>query len=904
MSINGDDINSKRQRVSRACDLCRRKKVKCDGLIPVCSNCQQFSYLCTYKDTTKKVGDLSNVWGNCARRGPPKGYIEAIETRLNRMEALLGDVAASDTMFARAAAAELNTPLETPQGETINSRPVRRSSSKVDMNGHHHSSSWPSSTMGDREGHQRSSSSPGHRENELPPPTSLLLYDDPTASSSSKEKASRDPVGQLSMDESGQMRYIGKSSGLYMIPKLKPLQNGAIYIPRRSYQQRNESEMSVDRQRMLDPFELPPPDLSDHLIGLYFEHFYPFLPLLHKDKFLATINGAKGTPPVPPILLNAIYAVASRVSNDPRVRSDPSLAGTAGDIFFERARILLEAEHDVSKISTIQALLLMSSHQHGAMRSTRAWLYNGMAFRFASDIGLNRNCDEWNIPDDVKEERKRVFWCCFVIDRITSATYGRTFTIDEADCDISLPDVPDASAGLVNGSAVIDQFQHLVQIIKILGYIIQNTYYVKARESAFSQNMNGVINTLEKKLSTWLESLPPELQSQSNHATGISASVAKCQLHMFYHAAVVLLYRPMIPAAKQSIESPSWVRCSAAADAIVDIAQGMFETGKLRYVHNYLIYAIFTGAIIFVHNASSAMDREIVQDSKNRIHMIMKFLSVIERTWNTAARSSSILGGLLGVRDIDLEQRPPQYKAEDLTSQDESFALKSGPSTSFERHRGSPQQWLQRRQSLNGGELKEQGTTEQYGAKHPSDPSQRPPPGYDHPIEPNAAGYSFSPAPSQMGMGQSMDAGASTMDPFAAPGTVLGPSQTNYDPLATAFWGVPSSLDIEEWNSYLGSQGMQQQQQGNPDSQMQMYRQQPNNHATQPMGPGSHQPSVLQSKPGGVDNMTVLPPPPPKMPPAPANSSLFNYYNNDLSKGPGYQRQDNNNTNTSNMMYW
>lgn len=314
------------------------------------------------------------------QRGPPKGYIEAIETRLYRMEALLGEVAASDSVHARAAAAELNTPLETPQGETINSRPVRRTSSRADSNGPNQSASWSTPEV-QRENHfhRRSSSSPGQRENELPPPSSLLMFDEPSIRQSPKLKDStRDPVGQLSMDESGQMRYLGKSSGLYMIPKLKPLQNGAFYIPRRSYQQRNESEMSADRQRTLDPFELPPPDLSEHLIGLYFEHFYPFLPLLHKDKFLATINGATGTPPVPPILLNAIYAVASRVSNDPRVRSDPNLSGTAGDIFLERARVLLEAEHDVSKVSTIQALLLMSSHQHGAMRSTRAWLYNGM----------------------------------------------------------------------------------------------------------------------------------------------------------------------------------------------------------------------------------------------------------------------------------------------------------------------------------------------------------------------------------------------------------------------------------------------------------------------------------------------------------------------------------------------
>lgn len=36
-------------------DLCRKKKIKCDGLAPICSNCQTFSLQCTYKDTTKKV---------------------------------------------------------------------------------------------------------------------------------------------------------------------------------------------------------------------------------------------------------------------------------------------------------------------------------------------------------------------------------------------------------------------------------------------------------------------------------------------------------------------------------------------------------------------------------------------------------------------------------------------------------------------------------------------------------------------------------------------------------------------------------------------------------------------------------------------------------------------------------
>ncbi|PIA19022.1 hypothetical protein COEREDRAFT_27174, partial [Coemansia reversa NRRL 1564] len=62
-----------RQRISRACDRCRRKKVKCDGRRPICTHCEAIDASCTYMDTTKK-------------RGPSKGYIDAIECRLHKLE--------------------------------------------------------------------------------------------------------------------------------------------------------------------------------------------------------------------------------------------------------------------------------------------------------------------------------------------------------------------------------------------------------------------------------------------------------------------------------------------------------------------------------------------------------------------------------------------------------------------------------------------------------------------------------------------------------------------------------------------------------------------------------------------------------------------------------------------------
>ncbi|KAJ2882138.1 hypothetical protein H4R27_003641 [Coemansia aciculifera] len=91
------DLDPKRQRVSRACDRCRRKKTKCDAKRPICSHCQVISASCTYLDAAKK-------------RGPPKGYIEVIENRLHKVEELLRDLVISDSAAARHVLEALRAP--------------------------------------------------------------------------------------------------------------------------------------------------------------------------------------------------------------------------------------------------------------------------------------------------------------------------------------------------------------------------------------------------------------------------------------------------------------------------------------------------------------------------------------------------------------------------------------------------------------------------------------------------------------------------------------------------------------------------------------------------------------------------------------------------------------------------
>ncbi|KAH7882909.1 fungal-specific transcription factor domain-containing protein [Phlebopus sp. FC_14] len=68
-----------RRRSSKACDQCRKSKCKCERVrdSDACKSCIMLGTPCTFLGPSRK-------------RGPPKGYIDAIEARLHQMEALIG----------------------------------------------------------------------------------------------------------------------------------------------------------------------------------------------------------------------------------------------------------------------------------------------------------------------------------------------------------------------------------------------------------------------------------------------------------------------------------------------------------------------------------------------------------------------------------------------------------------------------------------------------------------------------------------------------------------------------------------------------------------------------------------------------------------------------------------------
>ena len=118
------------------------------------------------------------------------------------------------------------------------------------------------------------------------------------------------------------------------------------------------------------------------------------------------------------LLLNAIYHNASRFASDPVVMKHAPSITALRRIFRERFTHLLRETLGESKVTTMQALLVMSGSLSpiGDDRST-IWLYSGMAFRMIFDLGVHTvgvgAFRQKKPSEEDKEVHRRMFWSAF-----------------------------------------------------------------------------------------------------------------------------------------------------------------------------------------------------------------------------------------------------------------------------------------------------------------------------------------------------------------------------------------------------------------------------------------------------------------------------------------------------------
>ncbi|KAF4463470.1 C6 transcription factor [Fusarium albosuccineum] len=199
--------------------------------------------------------------------------------------------------------------------------------------------------------------------------------------------------------------------------------------------------------------QLPPPELLEDIINAYFSLIQPWIPILHETRFRSRFYNHEQLPPLT-VLLHAIVVAAIRFV-DP---DNHQLSAQQVELWMSRSRsIVVLSAMDGLSVENLQALSIVAfndaSYLMGTGDTSRAWPIIGSLTRTVEYLQLSVEADDRqerpllkplpSIPPSKNwtqdEERRRVFWSIFNLDRLCSVMTGWNTSLTSDDVRRRLP---------------------------------------------------------------------------------------------------------------------------------------------------------------------------------------------------------------------------------------------------------------------------------------------------------------------------------------------------------------------------------------------------------------------------------------------------------------------------------
>ncbi|KAK8023263.1 fungal specific transcription factor [Apiospora marii] len=353
-------------------------------------------------------------------------------------------------------------------------------------------------------------------------------------------------------------------------------------------------------------------NLVQHLLALYFCWEYPTFASLSKEHFLKDFLDGRHRY-CSPILVNALLALGCRFSTQPNTRENPDDPYTSGDHFFKEALRLMYRESNHHTLMTIQALGIMSIREASCGRDSESWYYAGQSVRLALEMGLHK-VDE-NGDEDEMAVQAATFWGAFALDHAWSLATG---SLPQCSCFPSLPPKPaiinDIESSLWvpytdDGSDILgaplqrscEQPSNVRSVYKCfceLSELVHQSLYI-LHSPGRPVTSRDLLNIYTQYLN-WYDRIPEVLRLGHNFTPAVLFA------HMYYHFAILLLFRPLIKL--RIIGSSILPRdvCSQAADAIQGLLRSYSQLYTLQRTPSFVPYFVLTSSIMHLAIGASS----------------------------------------------------------------------------------------------------------------------------------------------------------------------------------------------------------------------------------------------------------------------------------------------------------
>ncbi|SPO00138.1 probable NIT-4 pathway-specific regulatory protein nit-4 [Cephalotrichum gorgonifer] len=600
---NEEATAQKRRCVSTACIACRRRKSKCDGALPSCAACASvYGTECVYDPNSdhRRKGVYREKTGN----------VKARNTTLHvLLDAIIN--ASEDDVFDLVNRVRTADSLDAVAESILNHQAAR--------------SNEPEHVVDSGNESQDDSAVDGER-----------------------DLARK--MGELRL-ENGMVRFIGGTSHLIHLGSptdTNPEPDAPLLLA-------GESPITSWTNVTKDP------QLVVHLINMYFNWHYPYFTTLSKRLFYQDfLRGRQASAPhCSSLLVNAMLALGCHFTDVPGACAVAGESKTKGDHFFAEAKKLIveNDEYEKPRLTTVQALALMSVREAGCAREAKGWVYSGMSFRMAQDIGLNFNGGSVGAHGETLTEheidaRRITFWGCFLFDKCWSNYLGRLPQIPQNTYSVPKYDVfPDEDAEMWspytdNG---FDQTSTQASRTRAVGLELSKLSEISSDLLIFFYHPSHIgmssgksvelkkLSELHRRLEEWRQSLPKEFEPRDGQLPNVIL------MHMFFHLQYIHLFRPFLKYTPEASPLPSHVSprriCTANAIAISKLIRLYKKSWNLRQICNIAVYMVHSACTIHLLNLPE-------KTSKRDIIHGVKHLEEIAEDWLCARRTLGILSVL------------------------------------------------------------------------------------------------------------------------------------------------------------------------------------------------------------------------------------------------------------------
>ncbi|CDS13042.1 hypothetical protein LRAMOSA05226 [Lichtheimia ramosa] len=357
------------------------------------------------------------------------------------------------------------------------------------------------------------------------------------------------------------------------------------------------------------PIDMPARQIQENLINVFFSHCHHTLPTLSRSMFFEQLN-AKG-PLVTPLLLNVMYAHAAKHVDDPSFLSHPD---KQGNVFYIRARRLVDDFLDTPRVSTVIALLYMAAYEYNATgsetgaRSSRAWMYSGMAVRMCLELGLHTANYSSQMSQFDIELRRRVLWTCYVMDKLESCMTERPWMLRAKDISLDFPTpLPEDTT---DERIVLDGFSQLCRLMILIEKVLHTFAYETRDKGVWTMHEESQTLQLLEQVSQWRDNLPSSLRwtptSPGTAANGngthhfIPSPIPSSHVVANLHLVCCCLELSLVMCCRYQDEQLHRERRRGLANAITQLVSLTVEHPRLMYTSTVSAFAAIFASLTHV----------------------------------------------------------------------------------------------------------------------------------------------------------------------------------------------------------------------------------------------------------------------------------------------------------------